>query len=514
LERLDHDNIPEYGCHPWLVPGKSERLQWLKGPGPLGKFVGAIWDALRVVSDDFGRHIEAHFRGKLQPRNIFLSWVWDKKLQDMNFIPPPAQENFTPDDIIGYMLYDGLGRSPGMGSLYSTKPPSGTAMGVVWDSVTNSVIHGTKDDYWVTVLSKAKEAMDWIGKRAFSWDHIDEDWPELIAKFDAIYVPSVRLDRGFLKLRLIWAGNAVFYAMEQAVSHGIKEDMRASLHLGYRPDRGALYRDLCGNRPIITGDFAGFDLHQNQSHMKSCWQAWQILYRLPESLMCALYAYNVYGPIALRDAKTSEMRLQQRKGIASSGSGAFVIINNLYARSVILRAVTKLRHVSLERLHQSEAGLSFGDDHVVLSPCSHMGEWVSMMARCGQDAQDVEVNNGEFKFLRMLFGQGFDRVPITFSRFRNACCPEDPGIEHRDPYINAIALRAQLLPFLVMRQVSSGWKTVYEALAKPLVTANQLMVGVRDDDLSRYVGADASRELDALFFAKRYYMVKDTSLVL
>lgn len=511
LNRFVHSLVPKTAALSWVVPpGRT----WIRGNGPLQKFVPDLNSVVYAVSDDFGRHVEHEFSMKLQPRNIFLADVFDDKLENMIWNVPTPKRVLTSDFVRHAMLHEGLGKSKITIPIWEVRPPDGiTSVGVLWDEDVKQCVSGPKSEIWGYILRKAVDASVWAEEQSFTWASIDSRWIEVIKHFDAIYVPGVRLDRGPMKIRLLFAGNAVFYVLEVSVSAGIKRDMKQCVNLGYNPTRGVSMRDMIGNQPIISGDFRACDLHFNAPGMKAVWEGWQREYELPESLMCMLYAYNVYAPIArmkFSEAGT-QMILQDRVGINPSGGGGFVIAMNLYVRSLILGCLHALKDMPLDKLDESDAGLSFGDDHVLPRPTAKLLDWVLVMNEYGQDVSESQVWTGRFKFLRMLYGPTYEKVPIIYSRFRNAVCPEDPGILSRSRELNALALRAQLLPFAVMKQSNSRWKAVYETLSRILVPKGQLMLDEYPTDaaLARVVQGGA-HDLDAMFFSKRAFQVDDS----
>jgi len=510
INRFLYNLVPTTAALPWVVkPGRT----WIRGNGPLTAYESALMASVRAVSDDFGRHVENGFSIKLQPRNIFLADVFDDKLENMKWNVPTPRRVLTPELVQTVMEREGLCHPVSLPSIWTVRPPDGiTSVGVLWDEDIGQAVSGSKSEIWGYVLRKASDAISWCQAQGFTWENIDARWIEVIKHFDAIYTPGVRLDRGPNKIRLLFAGNAVFYALETMCSFGIKRDMKSCVHLGYRAERGEQARDRFGDVPVISGDFKACDLHFNATSMKAAWMGWQREYVLPESLMCMLYAYNVYAPCArwkLEDYKP-QLILQDRYGINPSGGGGFVIIMNIYVRSLINACIAKLQDVPVEAL-KDETGLSFGDDHVLPRPTAKLCDWVGIMSEYGQDVSESEVWRGKFKFLRSLYGPDYERVPIIFSRFRNAACPEDPGILSRSRELNALALRAQLLPFAVVKQSNARWRTVYETLSAILVPGKQMMLEEYPTDaaLAREVQS-RFKDLDEMFFAKRAYQVDDS----
>lgn len=513
LNRFLHDLIPDTAALPWIVkPG----VTWARGNGPLARFVPGLKEVMRPISDDFGRHVENKYSEKLQPRNIFHADVFNDKLEKICWTVPTPKHALECEFVKQSMLHDGLGKNKTTLSVWDVRPPSGvTSLGVMYDDVSETVITGPKQRYWQTILGKAKKFEAWVSEQGFTWKNIDARWDEVVKHLNAIYIPGVRLDRGAKKLRLLFAGHAVIYVSEIRVAHGIKTDMKQSPHYGYVVTRGEEFMDsISGDEKVISGDFDACDLHFDATGMKACWKAWQEVYELPESLMCALYAYNTFAPIAVWDCTGDEPKLilRNKSGINPSGGGAFVIIMNVFARAQVNFGVSKLLQVPLERMDAVSTGISFGDDHVLPRPTALLSDWVAIMRDLGQEVSGSEVWQGQFKFLRALYGKRYTRTPITFSRFRNACCPEDPGIMSRAPELNAIALRAQLLPFAVMKQSQASYKIVYEELSRILVPGMQLMLDEYPTDalLASSVEFGAS-EKDALFFAKRQYQVEDSA---
>lgn len=515
-----YPQIPRISVLPWVAPHvKSTPQAWTSGQGPLEKFVSTLKGVIRGVSDDYVRHCENKYIGKLLPRNIFYPDVWEDKLSAVPWDMSTPRTELDPDTVMSTMYHDGLGRTKSGVHIFSVVPPDGaTALGPLYVPDAQEWTSGQKKEIWASVMRMSSEGLEWIMHQGFTWDNIDGRAKEVIVHFNAIYVPNARLDRGWNKVRLLFQGNTVMYVLETAASQGIKCDMRQSVHYGYLPDRGVRASRAWGNRAIISGDCAAFDLHNYWGSLKSCWRAWQIVYDLPETLMCALYAYNVYAPIARWDVSTKvpSLKLQARRGLSSSGSGAFVIINNLFMRSMMCSACSSLMHAPIDNLDTQLTGLSFGDDHVIPMPTEHLLDWVRLFRDFGHDVSESEVNVGRFKFLRMLYGPSYERQPIVFSRFRNACCPEDPGIESRSELLNAVALRAQLVPFAVFAQISPRWKQVYDAMSSILVPHDELLMHQypSDADLVRDLNMSGGREIDSLFYAKRVYQVEDSGKVL
>lgn len=520
LSRLLQSNIPLQSGLPWVVGDyrqhrgteENPRSYWIKGSGGLSPYVSGLSDLVRDVSDDFGRKMEHKFLLKLQPRNIYLNWVFEQKCSNIPWNVPLPRYELSQRDFLDTMERDGLGKTkfvPPLSHIYA--PPGLTSMGLIWDDQYDCIMHGAKGKYWMNVLRKSAEILAWSNDAGFNWRNIDARYKEVIMKWDAIFIPSVRLDRGAFKIRLLFAGVATFYALEAMVSVGIKRDMKNSMNFGYKPERGSQFVEVCRGQHVITGDLEASDLHMSQPMLKNAWIAWQQMYDLPESLMCVLYAYNTYGPIAMWDTTTEpRLTLQNKCGINPSGSGAFVIILNLIMRCMISKAKSNLMQQPISKLAYQDAGLSFGDDHVVTISEGSLAKWIAEIEDFGHRCPDSSVAIGKFKFLRMLYGPEYERVPILCSRFRNAACPEDPGILYRTPELTAVALRAQMLPFVYMKQTSSRWRNVYDYLSKIFCPdgTDYLLSSWSESDLSRNLEG-GERELDALFFAKRYYQVKE-----
>jgi len=459
-----------------------------------------------------------HYAGKLLPRCVFLEYV--RALKEANIAwHNESMFEFDPDfaEMLESLVRANLGHTLGLqGTLWSVKSPHGqTSLGIMYDWNTDHVITGEKEEYWITILSLAKEIFDWAESSDLNWENCDaqEVYNGLMRKFSLIFVPTYRIDRGPYKLRLIWMGNAIIYALETWIMRGVKLDMKESRCFGYKPNRGI--ERLAGwlNRTIISGDYKEYDLHLRKKILKQAWKALQRLYKLPEKLMCLLYAYNVYAPIARW--VDGDLVLQTREGLQPSGTGAFVIINNVINNFYMAKALSHFLHVSISEIPDSELWLVFGDDHVVPLPRGvSLEEWMDYFTQVyQQDVRGSTAWKGEYKFLRALYSKRYDKEPIVFSRFRNAACPEDPDITGRSKYDNALSLRAELLPFAHDAHEKGGsymglYKYLMSVFSPPPMDSLLLRGGQTDAEIAQL--ADR-RDADTLFFVKRSYMVNDST---
>jgi hypothetical protein len=513
LRRLLHNLVPHQCGLSWVV----EPRVWLKSPGHLAKYVDPLEKLVRQLRTDFGKSAELHYAEKLLPRCVFLEHVRAEKESAIAWHYESKFE-FDPDlaDVLESMVRADLGRTTGLqGTLWSVRSPHGqTSLGIMYDWNTGHVITGEKEEYWTTILGLAKEVFEWAESSDLNWENCDtqEVYNSLMRKFSLIFVPTYRIDRGPYKLRLIWMGNAIIYALETWLMRGVKFDMKGSQCFGYKPNRGT--ERLAGwlSRVLISGDYKEYDLHLRRKILKKAWMALQRLYNLPEKLMCLLYAYNVYAPIARW--VDGDLVLQTREGLQPSGTGAFVIINNIINNFYMAKALSHYLHVSISEIPNSDLWLVFGDDHVVPLPSGvSLQEWVRYFAQVYQHDVSGSVHcKGEFKFLRALYSKRYDQEPIVFSRFRNAACPEDSDITGRSKYDNALSLRAELLPFA--KDASKGgsymglYKYMMNVFSPPPMDSLLMRDGLSDDEVAKL--ADR-RDSYTLFFVKRSISVNESS---
>jgi len=382
-------------------------------------------------------------------------------------------------------------------------------------------------------MSLARRLYEWaqLNDKILTWEHCDDQAViDLVLDVSkAVYVPTVRLDRGWERLRLLFQGNGPVYVLEQMVSRDIKDDMRKSSSFGFYSSKIADIVTNWGQAEIVSGDLVVFDQHIPRKRLRKNWRAWQHSYGLPEFLMVMLYIINAYSPLARwfpttktdGDGKVigldNELRWQKRDGMNPSGSGAFVITNNLELLDELCSNYQRLG-VSHEGKHTN-----FGDDHIAVLPEGvSLDDWISLFGAYGQNAEGSVKRKAECKFLRFLFkaNSGF-AYPITASRFRNIVCPEDSGITSRSKELNAITLRAQLAPYRVLLTRHGIYAETYKWLVNTLVKHDDLMLQYDDDVLAARLGriiagpheichVDA---LDSLFFVKRLYGLKDTTSV-
>jgi len=454
--------------------------------------------------------VERKYIKKLKPKCLYLAHVLAAVYDDLPFRRIHPHINLG-EDLRCAMLIVGLGKTLGLkGSYYHVKPPSGqTSVGSTL-SLDGLVLTGSKPDVWLQcmaavsgVLEFVKEHSDWL-----NWESVDSYAAEICYMVGAAYSPTVRVDRGWDKIRILYMGSSALYILETWVAEGIKEDMRNSISFGYKPWYAEKWQDAWSGRSVISGDAKAFDQSLTGDDIKCCWRTWQEMYNLPEPLMCLLYAVNRYAPMwdPFADA------FRGRDGMNPSGAGCFVIINNL---ALLLKKVQALRRVGVFQPTAFDIGIGFGDDHCMPMPSGvDLGQWVTAMAEVGLDVGGSVVANSEFLFLRMLFNKQHVRDPIVFSRFRSAACPETFDVRGRHEALVALALRAQLLPFVWISR--DGYLTgltnylIDQVFSPGKVDSMLVRADWTDAQLSRELSARGIPEPDTLGFVKSAYQIKDS----
>jgi len=522
LPRLDSNVIPELCILPWISLPKQA---WSASPGPFEQWRDLLVMIKRVHASDFGRSIERdYFERKMLVRNCFVSSkFWLKIFGDAeNKIPGIQFCNVRPEidppelSVIKRFYEVVLQPRPitwSKSSIFSVMPPAGsTGMGVCYDDDLDIVVTGDKRSHWVTAMRLAAKAVDYAIDSRLTWDVADDETVrnKVIQDLHLVFAPTVRLDRGTDKLRLLFIGNAFMYIIETSVAKAIKEDMKRTANFGYHGARVTEWMERWGDSTVASGDYSAFDLHISAAYMRIAWKAWQEIYGLPESVMVMLYIYSTYAPIALE--KSGQPYLQDKVGNNPSGAGAFVIINNLLCKLFIAMGLSKFLHVPLDSPTILEyLGISFGDDHVFKWPKCDPATWSAFQSSaCGMVA-GVKLRRREAVFLRNIVSRTKIR-PIVFSRIRNACSPEDPNYLSRPDELNAIALRAQLTPFTVLAREESSWAELTNIVVPRIAGSlkdDRLMLNYEDDVLQQRLNYVA-RDFDALFFAKRLWNVSET----
>jgi hypothetical protein len=501
-------------------------ITWIKPdclPACVGPVLMGLKSTLPNLLGDFGRRWEKHYIGKFAPRNRYNSGLFLDTLQCLPYLTLPKPNILTSVEEVEAACHNlGLGslgfRVP---KLESIRPPGGiTAMGVNYDTFWGCV-SGSKSDHWVLARRKAKQALKWIQEQGFTFKNALARSSEILYNLDAFYIPGVRVDRGEYKQRVIFAGQASIYILEQMMMQPIKNELVLSSFFGYNPLSPLVFQIVHGNQHIITGDFKAYDQHLDGQTLMNVWEGLSHVYGLPEDVMSVLAAINTRGPMAIWRNGTVE--LQSRSNINPSGSGAFAIIMSVACQALLQSTVADVKNVPVSSLSYEDLPINVGDDHVLrLPPGISLNGWVAAIGNRGQNAMESEVNSGQFKFLRQLYDSRQMHVafPIVASRFRNALCPESFGINARPASIVAMSLRGQLLPLAVMSETFPAYKHCFAHMRRVLLPKTRfnkpcdlLALEYSDAQLSQFASELHANEdvTMKLFMAKKQYNVSHDS---
>jgi len=523
LNRFKHNMYPVYGCLPQFT--RRTPVTWSQGLGPCGPLAGDIEHLLPDGMTDYMRATEHKYKSKLQPRNRYNAMRF---LDVMSMTPwetlPTPRSVLSLSDCIHALENLGVSKST-LTPLSTIRPPSGiTSVGAYWNK-SFGLITGSKGDHWITIRHDAVEMCEWILAQNFTWSNILVRGHEILERYNLVFIPGVRLDRGEKKLRLLFAGDPRMYVLETASVLGTRRSLKMSDIVGVRPSMPETFREVVKHDMVITGDAVQYDQHQHWLQLYNVYMAWQMLSGLPESLICAIFYYNCFAPTAIWNEPLDSIYLQFKIGMGASGAGIFADINSLLMACLIQANMSRILKIPIPQLTADLMPIIKGDDHCVKLPGGvSLATWAAGFSNFGYDVSASVVNRGEFRFLRKFYNDRFNGSPIVFSRIRNLLCPEHPAPQSRDCYEVAVAMRAQLIYFADPK--NPQYRGIYKYLTSPATRiafseehgkrVDHLLTNIKDVELSRImsIGGEMGSVDKGLMFAKRSLNIVDSLDVL
>jgi hypothetical protein len=416
------------------------------------------------------------------------------------------------------MILIGLGKTIGtdlspkaLASVKAPRPQAG--LGVTVDPFRKIVYTGERGEWRNRGASIALQIILWVTALDLDWDVFRHPkvikW--IICKLGLMFSPALRVDGNPDNPRLIWVGSYAMYIIETLLTKGIKDDMRNSMNFGYHTTR--VHEWISKNRggKFLSGDISQWDLSQYWKSQVNVWKAWQELYHLPRAVTVLCVIYNICAPILLptRDGAA----VQSRLGIQPSGSGAFVVTNNLLN-------LCYQRFISIEQGFEV-IPLIFGDDFVVPVQVG-ASEWAVAAVRLFGIRMKVDeqvISKTFILFLRRFFFTysqwskgGYYHEPVISSRLRNALYPRSSSPNSRHPAVVALAMRAQSVEIIYAARYSQkmAYNELWQEWESHVCPTDMLLLDYTDQELIAMMPPEGWEVRDSLTYVKRAIGIDDT----
>lgn len=507
------DSIPQSGWHDWVAPN----LAYPQIP----KEIQVRFKKLTNLSKGVRTLAQMKIERSYGPgwRNVQDGHAVSMKLKSILWDVPLPEHVPSLEEMRLAMILAGLGRTKGAdltdSNIASIKPPRPMAgIGVTINPRTgrplSGYFEGQMDNHKGGVrnqaISVAMQFLDYAYKHDLKWDDLYDyvKVRKVLTDLSLVIRLALRTDGNPKNPRIIWIGNYGIYILETCLVEGIKQDMKLSHHFGYHTDH--VFRWLSENRDLtkISGDISRWDLSQSWKAQANAWRAWGELYHLPVAPMVLCAMFNIFAPpiVPTRDGAS----IVPRRGIQPSGTGAFVIVNNILnlTYQFLLSVMTGCETVPL----------IFGDDFVTSSSYGAK-EWAALAARTfgiRMKAEEQTEHRDWILFLRRFFHvenwskEGHFYEPVIRSRAKNALFPTSSSPDSRHPAVIALAGRAQTaeLYYAAMYSGKRAYDDIMEFWLDEIVPYEQLLLeSYSDNELGAMIPDWGWEVRDSLTYIKR-----------